>query len=63
MPVAVINIVEGRTEQQKLALIQEMTEAIVRAIDAPRENVRIIINDMPKENFGIAGQSAKQLGR
>ena len=63
MPVAQINILEGRTDEQKEALIHEVTDAIVRSLDAPVESVRVIINEMPKQHFGIAGQSAKKLGR
>ncbi len=63
MPIAQINIIEGRTDEQKERLIQEVTAAIVRAIDAPQDSVRIIINEMPKQHFGIGGQSIKQLGR
>ena len=63
MPVAQINILEGRTDEQKEALIHEVTDAIVRSLDAPVESVRVIINEMPKQHFGIAGQSAKQRGR
>ncbi len=63
MPVAQINIIEGRSDEQKERLIAEMTDAIVRALDAPRESVRVLINEMPKQHFGIAGQSAKKLGR
>ncbi|MFW1678126.1 4-oxalocrotonate tautomerase [Pontibacter sp. JAM-7] len=63
MPIAQINLIEGRSDEQKELLIHEMTEAIVRALDAPRESVRVLINEMPKQHFGIAGQSAKKLGR
>ncbi|MDF2180597.1 4-oxalocrotonate tautomerase [Neptuniibacter sp. CAU 1671] len=63
MPIAQINIIEGRSDEQKERLIAEMTDAIVRALDAPRESVRVLINEMPKQHFGIAGQSAKKLGR
>lgn len=63
MPIAQINMMEGRTDEQKEALIQEVTDAIVRALDAPEESVRVLINEMPKQHFGIAGQSAKKLGR
>ncbi|TVT31735.1 MULTISPECIES: 4-oxalocrotonate tautomerase [Marinobacter] len=63
MPIAQINILEGRTDEQKEALIHEVTDAIVRSLDAPVESVRVIINEMPKQHFGIAGQSAKQRGR
>ncbi len=63
MPIAQINILDGRTDEQKEALIHEVTDAIVRSLDAPVESVRVIINEMPKQHFGIAGQSAKQRGR
>ena len=63
MPFAQIYLLEGRTEEQKRQLIQKVTDAIVEAIDAPRENVRVWLHDMPKENWGIAGVTAKDLGR
>ena len=63
MPVAQINILEGRTDEQKEALIHEVTDAIVRSLGAPVESVRVILNEMPKQHFGIGGQSAKKLGR
>jgi 4-oxalocrotonate tautomerase len=63
MPIAQINIIEGRTDEQKEALISEITDAIVRAIGAPKQSVRVIINEMSKQHFGIAGESAKKLGK
>ncbi|MDI3323598.1 2-hydroxymuconate tautomerase [Pontibacterium granulatum] len=63
MPIAQINMMEGRSNEQKEALIEAVTAAIVQALDAPPESVRILINEMPKQHFGIAGQSAQKLGR
>ena len=63
MPFAQIYLLEGRTEEQKLAVIQKVTQALQEALGAPKENVRVWIHDMPKENWGIAGVSAKDLGR
>jgi 4-oxalocrotonate tautomerase len=63
MPFAQLYILEGRTEDQKRALIEKVTAAIVEAVDAPKENVRVWIHDVPKENRGIAGVAAKALGR
>lgn len=54
---------EGRDEEKKERLIAEVSEAIHRAIDAPIESVRVLIIEMPKAHFGIAGQSAKKRGR
>lgn len=63
MPFAQIYMLEGRTEEQKRAVIEKVTQALVDAIDAPQQNVRVWIHEMPKENWGIAGQTAKSLGR
>ena len=63
MPVAQIYMIEGRTEEQKRAVIKEVTEALERAVGAPKQNIRVWIHDVPKENWGIAGESALDLGR
>ena len=63
MPFAQIYIIEGRTIEQKRAVIEKVTQAIVEAVGAPKESVRVWIHDMPKENWGIAGVSFKDLGR
>ncbi|MDZ7817194.1 MAG: tautomerase family protein [Aliarcobacter sp.] len=33
------------------------------SLDAPLENLRVIINEMPKQHYGIAGKSVKKLGK
>ncbi len=63
MPFAQIYLIEGRSEEQKRALIEKVTEAIVEAVGAPKENVRVWLHDVPKTNWGIAGVTAKDLGR
>lgn len=63
MPIAQLYILEGRSDELKEELIVEVTEAIVKTLNAPKEAVRVIITEMPKQHFGIAGNSAKKLGR
>ena len=63
MPFAQIYMIEGRTEEQKRAVIKEVTEALERAVGAPKQNIRVWIHDVPKEKWGIAGESALDLGR
>ena len=53
----------GYTLEQKRDVIEKVTKALVEALDAPQQNVRVWIHDMPKENWGIAGVSAKDMGR
>lgn len=63
MPFAQIQIMEGRSEDQKRAVIEKVTAALVEAVGAPIETVRVIITEIPKAHWGIAGKSAKDLGR
>jgi len=63
MPIAHINIMEGRSDEQKEQLIAEVTAAISRSLDAPEQNIRVLIQEVPKQHWGIAGSSAKKLGR
>ncbi|MCB1916490.1 MAG: 4-oxalocrotonate tautomerase [Rhodocyclaceae bacterium] len=63
MPLAQIYILEGRTAEQKAAVIGKVTEALHEALGAPKEQVRVLIQEMPKTHWGIGGISAKDLGR
>ena len=61
MPIAQLYILEGRTDEQKERLIREVSEAKSRSIDSPIERVRVIITEMPKSHFGIAGEPASKV--
>ena len=63
MPFAQIYMIEGRTDDQKRAVIEKVTQALQDAVGAPKENIRVWIHDVPKQNWGIAGVSAIDLGR
>ena len=63
MPIAVLHIIEGRSDEMKECLIAEVSEAIARSLETPIESVRVLIKEVPKQHFGIAGVSARKLGR
>ena len=63
MPFAQIHMLEGRTEDQKRAVIEKVTQALHEAVGAPKETIRILISEVPKAHWGIGGTSAKDLGR
>ena len=63
MPFAQIHIMEGRTDEQKRAVIEKVTAALVEAVGAPIETVRVLITEVPKSQWGIGGKTAKDLGR
>jgi 4-oxalocrotonate tautomerase len=55
MPVIEVTMVEGRTAEQKLALIRALTDAAVGAVAAPRESVRVILREVPATHFAAGG--------
>lgn len=58
-----IFLIAGRTLEQKVRLIEMLTDAAVKAIGVSREVVRVIITDVPNTDFGLAGKTALSLGR
>ena len=55
MPIVLVNIKEGRSVEQKRAMVEKMTEVICETMEVKPASVRIIINDMKNENFAIGG--------
>ena len=43
MPMITVDMFPGRTEEQKRALVREMTDAIVRTCDVKPEGVWVVI--------------------
>ena len=63
MPVIQIYMLEGRSDEVKKTLIEKVTDAVVDAGCGPADHVRIVIQEVPKTHWGIAGKTAKDLGR
>lgn len=57
MAIVTLTIFEGRDEKVKARLISALTEAVVRELPAKPEHVRVIINDVPVSNYGVAGKT------
>jgi len=60
MPLIQINIVEGRSPEKKERLIREVSNLVAEVLEAPVENVRVMIQEMSPEHWGIAGESVKK---
>lgn len=55
MPIVHVEMLKGRTLEQKREMAKEMTEAISRNANCPKEAVKIIISEMEFENYSEAG--------
>ena len=59
MPIVTVQMLTGRTVSQKEALIKEVTDSVVKTTGAKKEDVTVVIEEMKKENYGVAGVSPK----
>lgn len=60
MPLVQINILEGRPPEKIKALIENVTETVSETLDAPKQSVRVLVTEMPKTHWGIAGVPASE---
>ncbi|MDP3820732.1 MAG: 4-oxalocrotonate tautomerase [Burkholderiales bacterium] len=56
MPTIRVEMFEGRTPEQKRALVAALTEACVRTIGASPESVDILLFDIAKQNWATGGR-------
>ncbi|CAG9614935.1 2-hydroxymuconate tautomerase [Bacillus rhizoplanae] len=57
MPIVNIQLAEGRTEEQIKEVIHNVTEVISATLDAPKENIRVLVSEVPKTHWGIGGKA------
>jgi 4-oxalocrotonate tautomerase len=55
MPVVMINMLCGRDKDTKKLLLKNMTAAVTATLGVAPESVRVIINELPADHYGVAG--------
>jgi 4-oxalocrotonate tautomerase len=58
MPIIQVNLLQGRSTETKRKFAAEITRVTCECLSTAPEQVRIIFNDMPLENYSIAGTLA-----
>lgn len=56
MPLVHIDLIAGRSDQQLKNLVRDVTDAIVKNTGAPAEHVHIVLNEMQKNRYSVAGK-------
>lgn len=51
MPLIQVTLVQGRTPEQLRALISSLTAAVVDSIGAPKEAIRVVLNEVPDTHW------------
>ncbi len=55
MPLIEIHLLEGRTDEQKKALLASVTTAVHESIGAPLESIRVWVQEFSPKEYMIAG--------
>ncbi|WP_085797969.1 2-hydroxymuconate tautomerase [Falsiruegeria litorea] len=56
MPIIRVEMFSGRSEEQKRALVRDLTDAFVGAAGGNPDSVHVVITDVDKSNWGSGGQ-------
>ena len=56
MPLIEVHLLEGRTDEQKKNLLQEITLAVHESIDAPLTSIRVWIQEFSPKEYMVAGE-------
>ncbi len=60
MPLIEIHLLQGRTKEQKKALLEAVTRAVQESIQASPETIRVWIQEFPPDEFMVAGILASE---
>ena len=57
MPIIEIKLLEGRSPDAIARLIRKVTDAVEHSIAAPRDTIRILVNEVPRAHWGTGGET------
>jgi len=60
MPIATIQIVEGRDTQKKRGLMAAVAQAIATSLDAPIDTVRVIVQEVSADLWSVGNQTVAE---
>lgn len=56
MPMIRVELFKGKSREQKRALAEALTQAMVDTVGSKREAVWVVINDVEKEDWAFGGE-------
>lgn len=56
MPIIRVELLEGRTLEQKKELVEVLTRETSRIAGCSTASIYVVIEDVKKENWGVAGR-------
>lgn len=60
MPIINVQMIKGRPPEKIEELIKNLTKTTAKTLDAPIENVRVLVTEIPDTHWGISGKSVSE---
>jgi 4-oxalocrotonate tautomerase len=57
MPFLTVKMTPGATKKQKARLIKDLTQVMVDVLGKDPQATRVLIEEIPAENWGVAGET------
>ena len=61
MPIINVQMLTGRTREQKRALMRELADGAIRALGVQEQSIRIVLTEIEPAHWGIGGTSKADL--
>lgn len=58
MPIIQVNMLQGRTVEQKRKLVVGITTAVTESLGVQPEQVRVMIHELGPDDYAIGGRTA-----
>ncbi len=55
MPLINVQLMEGRPPEKIAEVIKNITNTVSETLNSPKESIRVIVSEVPKTHWGIAG--------
>jgi len=59
LPIIHVNMIEGRTEEQKRKVVEGFAAVLEKEANVKKEAIRVIFNDVSKDNLGVGDKLFK----
>jgi 4-oxalocrotonate tautomerase len=56
MPIIHVHVIEGRSDEQLSNLMEKLTAAAAESLEVKKEQVRILIQEVPNKHWGVGGK-------
>ncbi len=56
MPIVRIEMLQGRSSEDKRRLIREVSEAVSRSLSLEPDRVRVLLYELPPEHWAVGGE-------